>query len=295
MVVLADRDPAADRDEVGIERPGERLVGGLEGVTDDPRAGELGPRADGEPGEGERVRVADPSRGQGLAWGLELIARGQHRHPRPSRAFDLGTADRGDHTGLGGADLGSRSQNRLPRPDVLPGAAYVPARLDRGPDLDGLPTAVGVLDPDHGVGAGGQHRAGRDRDRLAGAEPASRRVTGPRLVDDRQRDRGRGGVGGAHRVAVHRGVVETGDGVGADDVLSEGPAERFGDRDGLRAERGHALEHQPAGRVDLERGCGHFRQEANPVRDWVDETAGDGGRGVSGRSEPPHGRAEGDG
>ena len=263
VVVLADRDPAGDHDEVGIERPRRAPRGWPRACHGRSRAG-----AARRPRARRRARRAVNafelrirSGAQRLARGLELVAGGQHRDPRPSRACDLGTADRGDHTDLGGADLGSR-----PRSTVSPASMSSPARrtslprLDRDPDLDRLARRRRCPRPGprrrRRRAASRRSRSRSPRRRRAreppGGRPATRRrpssATGPAPA----------GVGGADRVAVHRRVVETGHRVGADDVLGERPAERVGDRDRLRAERRRALEHQPAGGVDLERGCATF-------------------------------------
>ena len=72
--------------------------------------------------------------------------------------------------------------------------------------------ALGALDHHDRVGAVGHRRAGHDPDRLARPDRHRRRVPGREVAHDAQPHRrvGRraGGVGGPHRVAVHRGVGE---------------------------------------------------------------------------------------
>ena len=137
VVVLADRDSAADRDEVGIERPGERLAGGLERVADDHRAGELGPRADGEPGDGERVRIADPSGGQGLSWArwssspvVSTATRGRRAHSTSARPTEAITP----------ASAGPISAPA--RSTVSPGPMSSPARRTSLPAATSTPTST---------------------------------------------------------------------------------------------------------------------------------------------------------
>ena len=282
----------------------------VEGRAERPRSrrgrrGRSGPRRSSAParstsaGERVRVRVADRARSQRLARLLQLVAGGQHGDPRTEPAADLGPPDRGQHPDAGGVELGADHDHRPPRLDVLAGAADVLAgrHLDR--DRDRLGAAVGVLDPDHRVGSLGDHRAGRDRDRLTGAESARRRVPGPRLADHRQpgrlRARGAGRVGGADRVAVHRRVVEARHRVGAGDVLGQDATERIADGDRLRLERAGALEHQRSRPLDLDRLAHRLVGEAISVGDWVRETPGDRRRCTCWRAQPPHGGAEGDG
>ncbi len=56
-------------------------------------------------------------------------------------------------------------------------------------------------------------------------------------------------VGGAHRVTVHRGVVEAGDVARRADFLGEHAAERVENRRPLDPERRHVFEHQLQGFV----------------------------------------------
>ncbi len=128
---------------------------------------------------------------------------------------------------------------------VSPAAMSSPARRTFSPGATAAldqrrrsPSTVGVLDPHRGVGAGGEHRAGRDRDRLAGFDRVRRRVPGARLVDDRQVHRrvgrGPGDLGGAHREAVHRRVVEGLELAVGDRVERQPPAQRLAEPHVLR-------------------------------------------------------------
>ena len=190
VVVLADRDAAADHDDVGRRAPARA-----------PPRSPRGRRARSRPRRARRpscatsaatrvgVGVADRARAQRLARLLELVAGGQHADPGPARAGDLAAPDRGEHPELGRPELGARPR-APPRParDVLAGAADVAAGLDLDPNLDRLRAAVGVLDPDDRIGALGHHRPGRDRDRLARRRaPRCAGCAGARLGDHRQR------------------------------------------------------------------------------------------------------------
>ena len=62
----------------------------------------------------------------------------------------------------------------------------------------------GVFLDDDGVGAVGDHAAGKDPHRLAGADCSVERPAGRDLADHLEPRRHMGGIGRAHRVAVHR-------------------------------------------------------------------------------------------
>ena len=116
------------------------------------------------------LRVADPAGPQRRAGLLELVTGGEHGDRGADRAGDLAAADRGQHPDLGRPELHAGAQHAVPSLDVLARAADVVARLDRDPNGDALVAVVGVLDPDHCVGAGRDHRSGGDLDRLPGSE-----------------------------------------------------------------------------------------------------------------------------
>ena len=119
------------------------------------------------------------------------------------------------------------------RRTLLPGGTS--ARID-----DPTVVRLGVLDPDHGIGPAGDHRPGRDRDRLAGGKARGGRVAGPRFADDPQRARGlrarAAAVGRADRVPVHGRVVEARDGDPGARRLGQDPAARRAQRQPLRTE-----------------------------------------------------------
>ena len=221
---------------VAVERPPSASRVAVAVVADDPRPRELGARALDQRRDRVRVRVADRARAQRLAGLLQLVAGGQHRDPRPDRAArprrgptEASTPSSAGPISAPGGD------HRLPGRDVLAGAADVacPASTATRTSTASAP-AVGVLDPDDGVGALGTIAAGRDRDRLARPERPRRR-DGRRATRRPPSSSGRAavGVGGPQRVAVHRRVVEPGHRVGAGHVLGQHPAERRGDRDRL--------------------------------------------------------------
>ena len=106
-----------------------------------------------------------------------------------------------------------------------------------GLDLQGHEDAVvavarGALDHHDRVGTVGHRRAGHDPDRLARSDRDGRRVPGGELADHPEPHRvllgWHRGVGGPHRVAVHRGVRERRHRLGRADPLGEHEPERVG-------------------------------------------------------------------
>ena len=160
------------------------------------------------------VRVADLARRErpGLD---QLVAGREHADPRPRVApAPRSTSRLASTPRCAGVSTVPGLEHPLARLEVAARGPHVVAgargRDDRDPSS---PSAFGALDHHDRVGAVGHRRAGHDADRLARRRPA---IVGARpageLADDAQRDRGRvgraRGVGGPHRVAVHRGVRE---------------------------------------------------------------------------------------
>ena len=222
VVVLADRDAAADDRDVAPRAPARappRSARAVVGGRSRPPASSAPARSTSAATEcAFELRIAPGP--QRLARLLQLVAGGQHADPRPPRAGDLV------------AIRPRRARRARPAPSSAPGSSTVspaamssPARRMSRPGstaaaiVDLARAAVGVLDPDHGVGARRDHRPGRDRDRLARAEraprPGARRATRRRREARRPLGARARGVGGADRVAVHRRVVEPRDVVGA--------------------------------------------------------------------------------
>jgi hypothetical protein len=95
----------------------------------------------------------------------------------------------------------------------------------------------------------GQRRPGHDAHRLAGGHGARGPLARPHLADDDERT-GHGHVGGAQRVAVHRGAVERRQvGVG-EDVLGQHAADGVGERHSLGRQRARLAKHERERRGD---------------------------------------------
>ena len=105
----------------------------------------------------------------------------------------------------------SRSVSRVPHGQqhiafakVDAGRADMPSRARGFGDGDAAVLDDGVFLDDDGVGAIGDHAAGKDPHRLAGADFSVERPAGRDLADHLEPRRDMVGVGRAHRIAVHR-------------------------------------------------------------------------------------------
>ena len=112
-----------------------------------------------------------------------------------------------------------------------------------------------LLDGHDGIGPDRQRRAGHDAHGEAGGELALVALAGEHptglLEVDRVDGRRRLGVGRADGVAVHRRVVEAGDGLGGRHRFGQHPADGVGRVDELRVERaGHHAEDVRTGLVE---------------------------------------------
>ena len=254
VVVLADRDAAADDHDVGLERRGDARRGW-------PRRSSrtCAMLATSAPAASRRAAAAcarsscGPLPGTQRLGGPDQLVAGRERCRR-----------------AGGGRRRARRSPRTRRPRARPRQSSVPGSIRRSPGADVLAGAadvgavggldddlrprrsprVGVLDADHGVGAVGHHRAGRDRDRLAGGElaarPGARPATRPtirRLTGDASAAPAE--VRRAHRVAVHRRVVEARHGLLAGvDRLGEHPPEGVASATASRRHRRRPLQDQ---------------------------------------------------
>ena len=156
----------------------------------------------------------------------QLVAGGDHPDARTRVRRDLGQAERAEHAEVRGTEHGARVEHGVALVEVAAGGAHVQPRLDlhRDPHAVGA-VARGRLHHHDGVGARRDRRAGHDADRLPGTDRHGRCVPGREVAHHVQPDR-RGvrrarGVGGPHRVAVHRGVRERRDLLARDDVGRE--------------------------------------------------------------------------
>ena len=189
-------------------------------------------------GEVERVALADLARPGRPVGGHELVAGRQHRDARSAPDEDRLGAAGGEHREVDLRDPPAARQDDLPRAQVLAAVADV---LFRPRTVGGRdpPTAVerpGLLDDHDRVAACGQLRAGVDRDALAGPDRPSPGRAGARLAGDGELDLARVrvmGVGGAHRVAVHRALLEGRQVEVAGDVRREHAPEGLRKRDVL--------------------------------------------------------------
>ena len=133
------------------------------------------------------------------------------------------------------------------RGQVLAETAHALAAADLAEDLDAGHAVVGVLERDDGVGPGRDRGAGHDAHGQSGTHARARVRTGGDVAHDGQRRRvvraGVPGVDGAHGVAVHGRVVETGQGHGGQDVLGQQQTLRVEQGQLDRVDRADAVEH----------------------------------------------------
>ena len=211
--------------QVGRQRGGERGPEVVGVVVDGGRRDHLGAPAATEPCQEHRVGVGDPAEAERLPGGDELGARRQHGHPRPAHQRHAPMAERHGRGGRRRGPPQARWQPGLPRPDVFPPTAHVPALRHRLGDQHrlwqhhGARRLVGLLDRYDGVGAGRQRGPRHDAGGLSLAHRRHGRCAGGDVADDSQPRAGRQ-VGGTDGEPVHGGVVEgrhvdDGDQVGA--------------------------------------------------------------------------------
>ena len=156
-------------------------------------------------------------------------------------------------------------------------------------DDDAAAFAPRVLHHHHGVGAGGNGRAGHDLDRLAGGDVAGKTFAGADFADDFELP---GQIGGAHRVAVADGARQRGGiAVGGDIFGQHAPGgleqAEVSSTAGACAPRAHRAEH---GFASLEkcqrRHTLHYRVDA-AVADCKMQPAGRPGNEKGGPSGRP--------
>ncbi|MEZ4366124.1 MAG: hypothetical protein R2939_07530 [Kofleriaceae bacterium] len=176
----------------------------------------------------------------------QLVAGGQDRDPRTARDLDLGDAERGEQPELAGPEHGAGAEDDGARGDVLALAPHVVTGRHRR-HLDQAVGVAGVLAWHHRVGAERHRRAGEDAHRGARAQGRRRQRAGGDLAVDRSRA---GAVGRAHRVAVHRGVVEAGQVAGRDHRRHQRAPVGGAEGDALAARRAGGGDDQRPGLLD---------------------------------------------
>ena len=191
--------------------------------------------------------------GAGAAIGRDdLVAGGEHRHAGAEVHFDVDDADAGEQPHILRPEARAPAQDGLPALHVLRPAEHVLAGCDPALRLNGR-GAVGLdlLEHDDGVGPPRHHAPRGDPGRLARADREGRRRAHLHLADDRQ---GRGaplgrvrGVRGAHRVPVHRGLVELGQVFRGDDIAGQDPAVGVAQRHPLGSPRPWGVDSGEAG------------------------------------------------
>ena len=183
-------------------------------VGDDPVAPRVGAGILRRRGDQVRVRVGDLAEPRLLPDVDQLAAGADHEHAR-TRAHEHPVAsDRCQQRDLLRSEGGARTQGGLTRLQVLTGPSDAFAVAHGAMHRDPGDTAVGVLERDDRVGAGGDRRARHDAHGEPRAHARARLRARGDVADDGQRHRLLGAgvlrVDGAHRVPVHGRVVEAG-------------------------------------------------------------------------------------
>ena len=198
--------------------------------------------------QGVTVRVED-SAGAGLATGLDdLVADRDDDDARARVDQHAVTAHAGEERHLAGTDTRAGAQHRVTLRNVLRATANVLAAGGGGTQGDLGDAVIRELEGDHGLGAGGHGRAGRDTDRGAGHEGRRVDSAGADLLGDRKRHRRlQGGsltVADANGVSVARRQVGDREVEGGPHVLCEHAADRVSELNVERRQRvgnGHAV------------------------------------------------------
>ena len=209
-------------------RPGR---GGPDGRADPVRVVRLDARrpglASGLAGLGDqhhRVGVEDLAVLGRTAHRNDLVAGGDHRHPRAPVHDDLGRPGRRGRGDVDRTQPVPLRKQQLAGTDVLADRAHVLVRRDRGHDLGGHALVVDVLPHHHGVEPVGDRVPGVHHDVLV------------RWQIQRRGRRGPVGLLGADRDPVHRRQVARWGRAGRPHRLRGHPTERVGDRHRDRVE-----------------------------------------------------------
>ena len=231
MIVLADRDAAADHRHVALDRLGGGFAGRSTIISDPLRRRYVRSARSCEGDDRDAVRIPYLTR-QNLGGRIDqLVSGADHRNAGSPAARHRVAPDGCQNAKLRGTERRAGCQDSLPRPNVLPASPDVPPGLDPLLCLD-LPVSLGrVLLGEDGVRLRRKHRAGCDSDRLTGPDAGPGGTTGPGLIHDAERHRIAGtgccGVLGAQGEAVHRRVVEGRDGDVASHLIGQGAAQRL--------------------------------------------------------------------
>ena len=172
--------------------------------------------------QGRRVAVIHLTRPDRGAGGHQLVAGRQHGDPGTTPDVGRAHTDGGQHT-----DFPRRQRPALTQDGVAP--RHVGTRAgDGGAGGDGcraMQQAVlqaGVFLHQHGVGAAGDHTAGRDHGGRAGLDGLQRLDTGGQRFGVQAQHRP---VGAAYRKAVHARAIEARYVDGGDHVFRQHPAQ----------------------------------------------------------------------
>ena len=275
VVVLADRDAAADDGDVGRRAPARARRASPRGSSRDALDADAtsAPAALGQRGDRVGVRVADRARAQRLVrrraarrrWSARRPAAAARRRPRasPTEASTPSSA---------GAELGARREHasRRPRCPRRRGGCSRPAATVGATSTARRRRSVSSTRTTASAPVG-HHRAGRDRDRLAGARArASAGCAGARLAGERAASPAsrplRPAVSAARTAKPSIAELSK---PGTSSALATGsaehPAERVGERDRLGARAALGRARAPAARLARSRSARGHRDRGEPT------------------------------
>ena len=142
----------------------------------------------------------------------EFVAGGDHHDARSWVHHRAAMTCGGEDRDLTRAEVLPSSQHLFTGVHVFAGPADEHSRFRTAGDRHNVGSAVGAFDRNDRVCTIGQRRTGHDADRGAGTHALGGAIPRGHIVDDPQLHRGRltrtGDIGGEHRIAIHRRVVE---------------------------------------------------------------------------------------
>ena len=185
QVVVADRG-AAGRDQdigAGVAGAADAVGGRLDRVGGNAEIDGLG--ALGARQRPQRIAVGiDDLAGAGRrARHHQFVAGGEHRDLRAAAHGKFRIVHAGGERQIAVGEAASRGQQHVALAEIDAGGADVPAGHRGFRDGDVIAVDDGVFLDDDGVGAVGDHAAGKDPHRLAGADRPLERAAGRDLAD----------------------------------------------------------------------------------------------------------------
>ncbi len=173
--------------------------GGLDGIGGDAEIDGLGAFVAGQRPQRVAVGIDDLSGAGGRARHHQFVAGGEHRDLRPAAHGKLGIVHARGQREIAVGEADSLRQQHIALAKVDAGGADMPSRARGLGDGDAAAFGDGVFLDDDGVGAFGDHAAGKDPHGFARAKRLVERAAGRDLAD--HLEPGPGGDASAERTA----------------------------------------------------------------------------------------------